>query len=71
MYITPAYNATLLQVIAEAGELTYEELKQKYLPSEQPGIVLGITVTFDSDLKTLENIGYVIREGDVIRYNGR
>ncbi len=71
MHISPAYNVSLLHVIAEAKELTYEELKQKYLPPEQPGIIQGATVMFDSELKTLEEMGLIIREGNVIRYNGR
>lgn len=71
MYISPIYNVSLLQVISQAQELTYEELKQKYLPPEQPGIIQGIAVSFDDDLKTLEEMGLVLREGNILRYNGR
>lgn len=71
MHISPIYNLSLLQAISEAQELTYEELKQKYLPPEQPGVVQGESVMFDSNLKTLEEMGLIIREGNVIRYNGR
>lgn len=69
MYISPIYNKSLLCVIIKDKELTYEELRKKYLPPEQPGIICGETVMFDSDLKTLEEMGLIIREGNIIRYN--
>lgn len=71
MRIGPIYNLSLLQVISTSEEITYEELKRKYLPSKQPGIIQGVEVSFDSDLETLVAEGYVSREGDIIRYIGR
>ena len=71
MKIGPIYNLSLLQVISTSNEITYEELKRKYLPPKQPGIIQGVEVSFDSDLETLETEGYISREGDIIRYIGR
>lgn len=71
MKIGPIYNLSLLQVISTSKEITYEELKRKYLPPKQPGIIQGVEVSFDSDLETLETEGYISREGDIIRYIGR
>ena len=63
MYLSP--------IISEAREITYEELRRIYLPENKPGIVQGVTVTFDDDLDTLESMGYIMREGNLIRYVGR
>lgn len=71
MKIGPIYNLSLLQAISTSKEITYEELKRKYLPPKQPGIIQGVEVSFDSDLETLETVGYISREGDIIRYIGR
>ena len=37
MKMTEPYNLGLLALISAAGEISYEELKQRYLPPEQPG----------------------------------
>ena len=71
MKIGPIYNLSLLQAISTSKKITYEELKRKYLPSKQPGIIRGVEVSFDRDLETLETEGYISREGDIIRYIGR
>ncbi len=71
MRIGPIYNLSLLQVISNAREITYEELKHKYLLPKQPGIIQSVEVSFGSDLETLVTAGYVLREGDIIRYIGR
>ena len=71
MYLSPIHNLTLLSKISEAREITYEELRCTYLPENKPGIVQGVTVTFDDDLDTLESMGYIMREGNLIRYVGR
>lgn len=68
MYVTKPINLSLLNAISEFKEITYEELKIKYLPPEQRGIIQGVTVMFDPDLKTLESQGYISRDGDVIRF---
>lgn len=71
MRVGPICNFSLLQVISNAKEITYEELRRKYLPPQKPGIVQGVEVMFDSDLETLITAGYVSREGDIIRFIGR
>ena len=71
MRIRAPYNASLLAVIARAGKITYEELKEKYCVPTPPGIVSGINVMFDSDLEVLAAEGYIERIGDLIMYIGR
>ena len=71
MRFEPIYNYSLLQVISNAKEITYEELRHKYLPPQQPRIVQGAEVMFDSYLETLVSAGYVSRDGDIIRFIGR
>ena len=71
MRFEPIYNYSLLQVISNAKEIAYEELRHKYLPPQQPRIVQGAEVMFDSDLETLVSAGYVSRDGDIIRFIGR
>lgn len=53
MRISKQYNASLLRCIAEEKSITISDLKKKYLPPEQPGIIQGVTAMFDSDLITL------------------
>lgn len=64
--VTKSCNMSLLNVIAEANEITYEELKVKYLPAKQPGIIQGASVMFDSDLKDLAFEGYISINDNVI-----
>ena len=64
--VTKPCNMSLLNVIAEANEITYEELKVKYLPPKQPGIIQGASVMFDSDLKDLASEGYISINDNVI-----
>jgi len=61
-------NLSLLNTIAKAKEISYEELKAKYLPPKQLGIIQSIAVTFDSDLKDLETEGYISISDGKIRY---
>ena len=68
MRVSRIYNASLLKVIAEAKEITYADLRCKYLPPKQPGIIQGVEVSFDSDLDTLEAEGFISRHNDIIRY---
>lgn len=68
MRVSRPYNISLLRVIAEAKEITYDDLKRKYLPPKQPGIIQGAEVTFDSDLDTLEAEGFISRHDDLICY---
>ena len=59
MKMTEPYNLGLLALISAAGEISYEELKQRYLPPEQPGVIQGVTASFDNDIKTLEKEKYI------------
>lgn len=68
MKISKPFNASLLGCIAKEKVITISELKKKYLPPKQPGIIQGITVMFDSDLKVLEEEGYITIEDDVVRF---
>lgn len=51
MKMTEPCNLGLLALISAAGEISYEELKQRYLPPEQPGVIQGVTASFDNDIK--------------------
>ena len=70
MKMTEPCNLGLLALISAAGEISYEELKQRYLPPEQPGVIQGVTASFDNDIKTLENtfrytgISFALSESD-------
>ena len=66
MKMTEPCNLGLLALISAAGEISYEELKQRYLPPEQPGVIQGVTASFDNDIKTLEKEKYIPR----IQYTG-
>ena len=68
MKMTEPYNLGLLALISAAGEISYEELKQRYLPPEQPGVILGVTASFDNDIKTLEKEKYISVHGNIIRF---
>ena len=68
MRISKPYNGSLLMCIAEEKTITINALKKKYLPPEQPGIIQGVSVMFDSDLKVLEEEGYISIENNVVKY---
>lgn len=68
MMVSKVCNLSLLNVISEANEITYEELRKKYLPPEQPGIIQGAAVMFDSDLKTLESEGLITINDEIIHF---
>ena len=68
MRMTPVYNLSLLQAIHELNDCTLSELKRHYLPPEQPGVVQGIAVSFDSDLQTLVSMGCVSVSQDRVRF---
>ena len=51
MKMTEPYNLGLLALISEAGEISCEELKQRYLPPEQPGVIQGVAASLDNDIK--------------------
>lgn len=68
MRFTPVYNQTLLQAINELNDCTLAELKQHYLPPEQPGVIQGITVNFDNDLKTLVSMGCVSVDQNRVKF---
>ena len=68
MKMTEPCNLGLLALISAAGEISYEELKQRYLPPEQPGVIQGVTASFDNDIKTLEKEKYISVHGNIIRF---
>ena len=68
MKMTEPYNLGLLALISAAGEISYEELKQRYLPLEQPGVIQGVAASFDNDIKTLEKEKYISVQGNIIRF---
>lgn len=68
MKISKPYNLSLLMCIAEEESITIKELKKKYLPPEQQGVIQGETVMFDDHLKVLEEEGYITIEQDVVKY---
>lgn len=71
MRVSRPYNASLLAVIDREGKITYEELKGKYCVPTPPGVISGVNVMFDSDLKVLEAEGYIERNGELIVYVSR
>ena len=71
MKVSKVYNVSLLNIIAQKGEITYDELKEMYCEPSTPGIVLGKNVMFDSDLKILESEGYIKIDDDIITYIGK
>ena len=68
MRISAVYNRSLLTVIYELKDCTINELKQRYLPPEQPGVVQGITVSFDSDVQTLVSMGCISVDKDRVKF---
>ena len=68
MKIRKIYNASLFQIIAQKGEVTYAELKKEYCTPMPHGIISGKEVMFDSDLKVLESEGYIVMTEDLIKY---
>ena len=68
MKMTKTYNQDLLNLISAAGEISREELKQRYLTPEQPNVIQGATVSFDNDIKILEEEKYISVQGNIIRF---
>lgn len=68
MRVSKPCNLSLLNIIAEAKEITYNELRAKHLPPKQPGIIPNVTTMFDFDLKVLESEGRISIDGEVIRF---
>lgn len=68
MIVRNPYNATLLNIVARKGKVTYTELKEEYCTPSPPGVVLGRNVMLDTDLETLETEGYIHRVDDQIIY---
>ena len=68
MKVSKIYNASLLQIIAQKGEITYAELKEEYCIPMPYGVISGRDVMFDSDLKVLETEGYIEIIEDLIKY---
>lgn len=68
MKIFPIYNKSLLKAIYDLEDCSISELKQSYLPQPQPGIIHGITVSFDNDLQTLISMGCVSVDQDRVRF---
>ncbi len=68
MRVSKVYNGTLLSIIAQKEEITYEELKAEYCEPTPKGVVSGRNVMFDSDLKVLESEGYITITDDLIKY---
>ena len=68
MRMTEPYNLGLLALISAAGEISREELKQRYLTPEQPNVIQGATVSFDNDIKILEEEKYISVQGNIIRF---
>ena len=68
MRVSKPYNVSLLRCIAEEKTITISALRKKYLPPEQPGIIQGIAVMFDSDLNILKEEGYITIKNGVVEY---
>lgn len=68
MFVRKPYNASLLGVIAQNGNISYEDLKAEYCSPSPPGVILGKNAMFDSDLEFLESEGYIKRTDDLITY---
>ena len=68
MRITPVYNQSLLKAIHELNDCSLNELKQYYLPPTPPGVVQGVTVSFDSNLQTLVSMGCVSIYEDRVKF---
>ena len=62
------YNGSLLHTIKRLNGCTIEELKAEYLPPEQPGVIQGIKVTFESDLQDLEHYGAIEKKDNKYYY---
>ncbi len=71
MRMSQVYDLSLLNFIKKEGKITIDDLKKKYLPPEQPGIVQGIRVTFDRDLNVLAEEGFLKIEDDIVEYIDR
>ena len=67
MRMTEPYNLGLLALISAAGEISYEVLKQRYLPPEHPGVIQGVAASFDNDIKVLEKEKHISVQGNIIR----
>lgn len=66
--ISKIFNASMLEIIARKGEITYEELKKEHCEPTSPGVISGRNVMFDSDLKVLETEGYITIKDGVITH---
>ncbi len=66
MKVTEPYNLGLLALISRRNSC--EELKQRYLPPEQPGVIQGVAASFDNDIKALEKEKYISVRGNIIRF---
>lgn len=68
MRTTPVYNHSLLKEIYDLGDCSLSELKHHYFPPACPGVIQGITATFDSDLQTLISMGCVSVDQDRVHF---
>jgi len=74
MEMTPVFNHDLLLCIREAceeseeGVVSIHELKRRYLPKPQSGVIQGIAVMFEKDIDVLHSIGYVEILGENIKF---
>ena len=66
--VGPVFNRSLLNLIALEKKISYEELKQKFLTPNEPGVIRGNSAMFDNDLKTLEKEGYIKINDEIIEY---
>ena len=71
MKVSKVYNVSLLNIIAQREEITYDDLKEAYCEPSAPGVTSGKNVMFDSHLKTLESEGYIKIDDDIITYIGK
>ncbi|MEA5085215.1 MAG: hypothetical protein VB018_13860 [Lachnospiraceae bacterium] len=73
MYVSQVWNASLLSVIrmlcdkSKNGCTTIEEIKVNYLPATQNGVLHGCVVTFDDDLRVLQQEKLIIIDGNTIK----
>lgn len=68
MRISPVYNHSLLNEIFKLDNCTINELKKHYLPPEQPGVIQGVAVQFESDLELLASMGCISLDHDRVKF---
>lgn len=68
MKISKVCNASLLEIIAKNGEITYAKLKKEYCTPMPRGVISGSEVMFDHDLEVLKSEGHIEISGDLIKY---